>query len=127
MTGYRFDKYRYTALIPIALLATCMMVAGYILLDTDRPEYFRLYYLMPFSYGFILVVLLKWHQALMKSWSLTLISALYFIRYVVAPFLTCIGRYETLLGNKACLEYMDLAILLSVYEIFCVALVMWFF
>lgn len=110
----------------VALLGMFSVVTSLlILMNRDRPKEYSFLFFMPLAYLSIVFVLAKWHTLLFRSWSITLIAAVYCVKYVLTPLVMNLDGYITVLPQKNdSRKYINEAILLYVYEMIVIMLVM---
>ena len=75
------------------MLLLCLLVSLSIFLDEDRPAECMLYFLVPLSNGLFLVILSPFYSRFLTHMSYTLVTGLYFAKYVMVPFFTRLGGY----------------------------------
>lgn len=98
-------------------LVTSVISCFQILLDTSRPSYYNLLWALPATFFIITITFLfKWHSLYFTSITGFLVVGIYYIRFVVTPFIMSIGEYSSVIGEASFASNASLAIFLMVYE-----------
>ena len=102
--------------IVLVVMSLCILTSSLILVDTHRPNYYDMLWILPFIY--MMLFLLVWHQfpAFKYTVSSSIILAIYGARMVIVPMIMYLGNYSTYGESTIYGRYMGLAIMLMCWE-----------
>lgn len=108
-------KKRFQEVLLIVLVITSVICSICILMDTTKPEYYYLLFLVPLTFGMSQLCSYKLYNIIPDNIAVLIIIVLFFCKMVISPFLMYIGNYESTITIN--LQYnTDKACLLVCYE-----------
>jgi hypothetical protein len=84
--------------------------------DFDRPDYYFLLPLLPFTFAIINIAVVKTYENIYKNIGVVLVMGLYYCRIVIVPVIMSIGNYSSLQKYNV-FQNMPSAIFLMIYEL----------
>lgn len=105
----------FRSILLIVIVALSFMSSLWILIDSSKPDYYNLLFLVPLLFGIMQICSYKIYNIIPENLAVFMIIMLFFCRMVVSPFFMSIGNYESTIKNN--LQYnTDMACLLICYE-----------
>ena len=122
LTTKRNNSFQILLCVFISLFS--LLVSLILLFDVNKPSYYSLLFLLPLLFSFFSVIFNKLYFEIPSNLGVSLIIILTFVRTVISPLLMFFGDYEGTITYRID-ENTSYAILLVVYEMFCIFLLMY--
>jgi len=112
-------------LIILFVVLLCCFVGLWIMFDYDRPTYYTILPLLPFSYGIMSLLFQRVYKYIFNNLAVCIVVGLYFIRNVFTPFIMSLDNYYGVIHIRS-EESVIYAILLMIFETFFIFLTLYF-
>jgi len=84
---------KWQILISIFLLLTSFSVSILLLIDSNKPSYYNLLFVLPLTFAFYLFMCIKLFRNFFDNIGMTMILGLLFVRLVISPFFKFLDGY----------------------------------
>ena len=102
--------------IKVVIFLCCCGISIFMLLNTNTSSGYEYYFIIPFVYGVLNVALKSINYTNFKNIGPTIFNYTMVLKYVLTPFIMCIGNYSSYSGIMPSNTYIRLAIWLILLE-----------